>query len=103
MILLALFVLTTAFFLLSSLQAVGLTAQDSREQFLPVAFETFSAFGTVGLSMNYTAKLNAAAELVVIWLMFVGRVGLLSFFSAMVLKRGHTGSLRPAQEDVIVG
>jgi trk system potassium uptake protein len=103
MILLALLVLTLSFFLLSSIQAVGMTTQESREQFLPIAFETFSAFGTVGLSMNYTPKLTAAGDLVVIWLMFVGRVGLLSFFSAVVLKRGHTGSLRPAQEDVIVG
>jgi trk system potassium uptake protein TrkH len=103
MILLALLVLVVSFFLLSSVQAFGLTAVESREQFLPVAFETFSAFGTVGLSMNYTTKLQPAAEVVVIWLMFVGRVGLLSFFSAMVLKRGHIGNVRPAQEDVIVG
>jgi trk system potassium uptake protein len=103
MILLALLVLSVAFFLLSSIQAVGLTPEESRDQFLPVAFETVSAFGTVGLSMNYSAKLDPAGELVVIWLMFVGRVGLLSFFSAAVLKRGALGALRPAQEDVIVG
>jgi trk system potassium uptake protein len=103
MMLLAVLVLTGAFFLLSSIQGFGLTAQESREQFLPVAFETFSAFGTVGLSMNYTPQLHTASELVVIPLMFIGRVGLLSFFSAMVLKRAHTASLRPAQEDVIVG
>jgi trk system potassium uptake protein len=103
MILLALFVLAVSFFLLSSIQAFGTTTQESREQFLPIAFETFSAFGTVGLSMNYSTQLTGAGELVVIWLMFVGRVGLLSFFSAVALKRGHTGSLRPAQEDVIVG
>jgi trk system potassium uptake protein TrkH len=101
--LLSMLVLVVAFFFLNSIQAVGLTAEASRDQFLPIAFETFSAFGTVGLSMNLTAKLTPAAELVVIWLMFVGRVGLLAFFSAVVLKRGHTGSLRPAQEDVIVG
>jgi trk system potassium uptake protein TrkH len=103
MMLLAVLVLSASFFLLSSFQGFGLTAQEAREQFLPVAFETFSAFGTVGLSMNYTAKLHPAGESLVILLMFIGRVGLLSFFSAMVLKRGHAGTLRPAQEDVIVG
>ncbi|HEY5922190.1 MAG TPA: potassium transporter TrkG [Kofleriaceae bacterium] len=103
MMLLSILVLTVSFFLLNSIQGFGLTSQESREQFLPIAFETFSAFGTVGLSMNYSAKLYPAGQLVVIMLMFIGRVGLLSFFSAVVLKRGHTGSLRPAQEDVIVG
>jgi trk system potassium uptake protein TrkH len=103
MILLSLLVLAVAFFSLNSIQGFGLSAAEAREQFLPIAFETFSAFGTVGLSMNYSAQLHPAGELVVIWLMFVGRVGLLSFFSAVVLKRGHASSLRPAQEDVIVG
>ena len=103
MMLLSVLVLTFAFFLLSSIEGAGMTAAQSRGAFLPIAFETFSAFGTVGLSMNLTPLLSTASKLVLIWLMFVGRVGLLSFFSAMVLKRGYTGSLRPAQEDVIVG
>jgi trk system potassium uptake protein TrkH len=101
--LLAVLVLSVAFFFLNSLQAVGLSADDSRGEFLPIAFETVSAFGTVGLSMGYTAKLSGPSEIVVIWLMFVGRVGLLSFFTAGILRRGHAGLVRPAQEDVIVG
>lgn len=102
-ILLAMLVLTVAFFLLNSIQSLGLTSHASRDVFLPVAFEVVSAFSTTGLSMNYSPQLHPAGELVVIWLMFVGRVGLLSFFAAAVLRRGHVAHLRPAQEDVMVG
>jgi trk system potassium uptake protein TrkH len=43
-----------------------------------LAFETFSAFGTVGLSMGITGNLSAAGKLVIIATMFAGRVGLIS-------------------------
>jgi trk system potassium uptake protein TrkH len=102
-ILLAMLVLTVAFFLLNSIQSVGLTSDASRDVFLPVAFETVSAFSTTGLSMNFSPQLYPAAEALVIWLMFVGRVGLLSFFAAAILRRGQPAYLRPAQEDVMVG
>jgi trk system potassium uptake protein len=102
-ILLALFVLTIAFFLVNAIQSIGLSSEASREVFLPVTFELVSAFGTTGLSMGYTPMLHWASELVLVWLMFVGRVGLLSFFAAAILRRGHIAKVRPAQEDVMVG
>ena len=43
-----------------------------------LVFEQVSAFGTVGLSMDFTPSLNAAAQLWVIISMFVGRLGPLS-------------------------
>jgi trk system potassium uptake protein TrkH len=103
-ILLAMLVLTASFFALSAVQSIGLTASESRERFLPIVFETVSAFSTVGLSMGETAQLRGPSELVVIALMFIGRVGLLSFFTALTLRRSQPPAyLRPAQEDVIVG
>jgi len=48
-----------------------------------IAFETVSAFGTVGLSMGDTAKLNTFGKLVIIVLMFVGRVGPLTLVLSM--------------------
>ena len=100
--LLSVLVLTVSFFFLSAIEGAGLSAAESRAHFLPIAFETVSAFGTVGLSMNLTPELSSPAELVLVWLMFVGRVGLLAFFSAMTLKRS-TSVLRPAKEDLFVG
>ena len=40
-----------------------------------VVFEVVSAFGTVGLSTGITPKLNVPAQLVIMVLMFTGRVG----------------------------
>ena len=48
-----------------------------------VAFETISAFGTVGLSMGATAKLNSIGKLIVIILMYIGRVGPLTLVLSM--------------------
>jgi trk system potassium uptake protein TrkH len=101
--LLAILVLTVTFFALNAIQSLGLTSKESRDVFLPVAFECVSAFSTTGLSMNYTQELHGGAKLVVIGMMFIGRVGLLSFFSAAILRRGAVAHTRPAQEDVMVG
>lgn len=103
-VLLATLVLVGSFFLLNAIQAFGLTAVEAQRQFLPIVFETISAFSTVGLSMGETAQLREPGLIVVILLMFIGRVGLLSFFAAVTLRRGRPPAyVRPAQEDLIVG
>ena len=40
-----------------------------------LAFESFSAFGTVGLSTGATSNLNSFGQVIVIITMFIGRVG----------------------------
>ena len=49
-------------------------------------FESVSAFGTVGLSTGITADLPAPAQLVLIALMFLGRLGPLTLGSAIALR-----------------
>lgn len=103
-VLLALFVLVASFFAISAIEAVGQNSATSRAEFLPIAFEVVSAFATVGLSMNYTPELEGPSKLIVAALMFVGRVGLFSFFTAVMLRRAQPPAFkRPAQEDLIVG
>jgi len=103
-VLLASLVLVGSFFALGAIESIGRTAIETRQQFLPIAFETVSAFTTLGLSMDVTPTLHPAAKPVVIGLMFVGRVGLLAFFTAITLRRALPPAyLRPAQEDVIIG
>jgi trk system potassium uptake protein TrkH len=41
-------------------------------------FETFSAFGTVGLSLGATPQLTVVGKLVIVVTMFMGRIGLLA-------------------------
>lgn len=73
----------------------------SRYQFIEYAFETFSAFGTVGLSMGVTPKLNDVQKYAIIIMMFIGRVGplTLAFAWYSARKRGLTY----AEESVMVG
>jgi trk system potassium uptake protein TrkH len=102
--LLAILVSIAGFFVIGAIEGSGLGARASRDQFLPIAFETISAFSTTGLSMNLTSGLEDASKVVLSGMMFIGRVGLLAFFSAVVLRRAVPPAfLRPAQEDVIVG
>ena len=49
-------------------------------------FEVISALGTVGLSTGITPALTTPAQLVVVGLMLVGRVGPITLFAALVLR-----------------
>lgn len=57
---------------------------DSDLGVMPIAFESFSAFSTVGLSMGITDQLSDNSKLVIILTMFVGRVGLLTILTGLV-------------------
>lgn len=66
-----------------------------------LTFEAVSAMGTVGLSINVTPKLGDAAKLIVIALMFIGRIGLLSLLAALVRAKKHQNYIYP-QEDILI-
>jgi Trk-type K+ transport system membrane component len=51
-----------------------------------VLFEVMSAFGTVGLSTGITAEVPRSAQVLIIVLMFVGRIGPLTMGSALALR-----------------
>ncbi len=53
-------------------------------------FETISAFATVGVSSGITPQLNINGKLILIFLMFAGKVGTLTLFSAVTLKKSNT-------------
>jgi trk system potassium uptake protein len=54
-----------------------------------VLYESVSAFATVGLSTGITASLPPAGQLVLITLMFIGRLGPISLVSALALRERH--------------
>ena len=53
----------------------------------PILFETTSAFATVGLSTGITPQLNLPAQVIVIALMFLGRLGPVTLVSALALRQ----------------
>ena len=65
-------------------------------------FETASAIGTVGLTLGITSKVSAASRLILIFLMYIGRVGGLTLlFSAVTPGQGSMSRL--PQEKLTVG
>ena len=65
--------------------AVGvLSALQPELGILPLVYEVVSAISTVGLSLQTTPLLSEASKIVVILLMFAGRVGLVALLSAVV-------------------
>ena len=65
-------------------------------------FEAVSAFATVGLSTGITAALPPHADLLLVALMFAGRVGPLTLASALAL-RDRNRRFELPEERTIVG
>jgi len=70
--------------------------------FEQIAFEVVSAFATVGLSMDVTPRLSSAGQLVLVVVMFAGRVGPLSLALA-IGGRFQSERFRYAEGRIAVG
>lgn len=70
--------------------------------FEDVLFEVLSAIGTAGMTVGITRDLNIISRVIIIVLMYCGRLGSLSF--ALVFAQKNTSaSVRQPQEKIIVG
>ena len=61
-----------------------------------------SAYGTVGLTLGITTKLNAVAKIVLMIIMFSGRVGSLTVLYTFITDLGQKKYIYP-KEDIAVG
>jgi trk system potassium uptake protein TrkH len=80
----------------------NLSPSESRHVFVEYLFDTVSAFGTVGLSMGVTPKLNDLQKYALIFMMFAGRVGPLTLAFSLSRGGGKRG-VTYAEEGVMVG
>ena len=81
---------------------VTLISYDQPElDLIKVVFECFSAYSTVGLSLNLTADLSTFSKLVITVIMFVGRVGMLTIFIALLKNRYQRNYRYPTEEITI--
>ena len=64
-------------------------------------FEVISAFGTVGLSTGITAGLPVAGKIILMLLMFIGRLGPVTFASALALRERRTAYEFPKERPII--
>lgn len=66
-------------------------------------FEAVSAFATVGLSMGLTPTLSAVSRLILILLMYLGRVGVLTLGVAVLMRHREPPKMQYPAGDVMVG
>jgi trk system potassium uptake protein TrkH len=100
--LLAWVLVSLAVLVLATTQGRGMPFDADEPRFIALMFEAVSAFATVGLSTGITPTLSAAGKMVIIALMFAGRVGPLTLVLA-VGPREERGRFRYAEENVMVG
>lgn len=95
---------TAGIFLLTWTEGAQPLGSGARAGFLAHMFEAASAFNSVGLSMNLTPRLSDPGRLLGVLMMFIGRVGPLTFAAALALRRHRRGDdYRYAYDEVVVG
>lgn len=80
---------------------IALSITDPEKDLMGIAFECFSAYSTVGLTVGVTMKLSVAGKVVIILLMFIGRVSMLTILIAVFKKVKHKNYRYPAEEIMI--
>lgn len=102
LVMLAALFLGAATFALLAVQSGGPAGGAGRGILLDCAFEAVSAFATVGLSLGITPKLLPAGKLIIVLLMFAGRVGLLTL-AFTIVRRSQKDAVRYGEENIMIG
>ncbi|GAA0181905.1 TrkH family potassium uptake protein [Clostridium sediminicola] len=84
------------------LTTLALCITETGASFEYIAFEAFSAFGTVGLSLGLTSKLSFVGKLIVAITMYMGRVGPLTLIFAISNKKKGS-AVRYPEGKILVG
>lgn len=99
---LAVFVSCLFILLIATLALCSIEANNVGATFQAVLFETVSAIGTVGLSMGLTPTLSSASLCILIFLMYAGRVGILTIGLAFAEKKDFSEIKKPI-DTVLIG
>lgn len=75
-----------------------ISAAQSELDLTDTALEVFSAINTVGMSVGITRSLNAVSKIVIIFLMFLGRVGSVSFALLFTERRSPQTVMNPVEK-----
>ncbi|KHE66706.1 potassium transporter TrkG, partial [Halobacillus sp. BBL2006] len=96
------FIVITTAMMITGGAIILLNSYEPQFTLLQVMFEACSAFGTTGLSMGITSDLHTEGKIIIIFLMFVGRIGIFSFL--FILRgRGVKDNYRYPREQMIIG
>ena len=94
LVLVVLFLFLTASMFLSTVENLP---------YLDAAFEVASAMATVGLTCGITPDLTPASQSLIILLMYLGRVGILSFSIAFITGNRHPAKIKYPEMNVMIG
>ncbi|MBP5694875.1 MAG: H(+)-transporting ATPase [Bacilli bacterium] len=80
---------------------ISLFEQGQSFDLIDIAFETMSAFATVGLSTGITTSLSIGSKITLIFLMYIGRLGPLTLANSIKSRKNQTYSY--VEENVSIG
>ena len=89
---------------ISSFSALLIFYLDGHKTMMPVLFEAVSALSTTGLSLGITPSLSIWSKIIVMILMFIGRVGYLTLFMSVgSIDRSRYGLIDLPTGEVTIG
>ncbi|WP_339199565.1 TrkH family potassium uptake protein [Aeribacillus sp. FSL K6-8210] len=84
------------------LTSIVILSATERFTLMEIIFEVCSAFGTTGLSLGITPELSPIGKIIIMIMMFIGRIGILSFIFLIGKQRKEANYHYP-KERVIIG
>ena len=95
------FAIISLSFLVIGMSVMLIVTFEPEQTLLKIAFESFSAYSTVGLSMGLTSSLSRYSKLVLIATMLIGRVSMLTILIALMRRVKHLNYRYPTEEILI--
>ncbi|MCP1994330.1 TrkH family potassium uptake protein [Flavobacterium sp. HSC-61S13] len=96
------FATMTLSFLVVGIGVFLITKFDSHLNLIDVAFEAFSAYSTVGLSLNVTPTLSDSSKVVIIIIMFIGRVSMITILMAFFKRSTGMSNYGYPSDDILI-
>lgn len=94
--------ITTISFIVVCIVTIVLSATQNSGIFEEYLYEAVSAFGTVGLSLGLTQRLNSIGKIAIMITMYIGRVGPLTLAFAFTFRNQKAGANMKYPEDKIL-
>ena len=103
----ALSILTFSIILVMLVSLITATSLDApvgnNLRFEDMLFEVFSAFGTTGLSTGMTTKLNEVSKIAIIFMMFIGQLGISTTIKQLTPKNIKFQNTHYPEEEIALG
>jgi potassium uptake TrkH family protein len=94
-------IITVSIFIVIS-GAFGIYIFDGQFGMMKIIFECFSAFATVGLSLDLTYRLSDPSKMILILLMYFGRMGCITLLLSLVKSYSSQVLYRYPKENIII-